>query len=266
MMCKKKIIILMVFICISVITNLSAQTRTITVVCEDRTEFPSILGEGTEIQWNKPGISVDVLKSMERELGVQFEFIRQPWSRCLESLKRGSADALFIASYKKEREEYGIYPMHNGEPDPLLRMTATSYAFYIMKNGKEFPWDGSTLGNLNGQIGAPRGYSIVSDLQNMGAAVVESPSTLIDFKKLSAGRLIAVAALEDTADFILSKNPELARQIEKVPPLIVNKPYYLMFSHNFYSTNKSVADSIWNKLSLIRETGQYSALLSRYFE
>jgi polar amino acid transport system substrate-binding protein len=43
---------------------------------------------------------------------------RLPWKRAFEGeLKTGSADGLFGASYKKEREPFGAYPMNGDKPD-----------------------------------------------------------------------------------------------------------------------------------------------------
>lgn len=260
----KKILFFSLFIVTSI--AIFPQVRTINVVCEDRNDFPNVLGEGRQILWDKPGISVDVLLELEKRLEIEFDIIRQPWARCLESLKTGSADALFVASHTPQREEIGKYPMTGDFPNPELRMNTTRFVFYILKDDENFPWNGSTLGELNGAIGIQRSYSMVGDLLQMGADIEESLSTLFDYNKLIAGRLRAVVTMEANGDYLLNTNPELSEKIVKFPIPIRIKPQYLIFSHDFYKGNRSMAERIWEEISRIRSTGQYDSMLKRYLE
>ncbi|MEA2102307.1 MAG: transporter substrate-binding domain-containing protein, partial [Thermodesulfobacteriota bacterium] len=212
-----------------------------------------------------PGVTVEVLQLVGQRLDLDITFIRQPWKRCLVSLQEGSADLLFTASYKEKRKKFGLYPMKNGEVDESRRITNTTYSFYVPK-GTTIPWDGKTLGDLNGPVGAPAGYSIVEDLKKLGAKVDESPATLNDFQKLNAGRLAAVAALEGAGDFELRKHPNLATTIEKINPPIKTKAYYVMISHQFNAKNPELAQKIWNEIAKIRDSKEMPAIMDKYYK
>jgi polar amino acid transport system substrate-binding protein len=115
-------------------------------------------------------------------------------------------------------------------------------------------------------VGAPLGYSIVDDLKKKGLLIDESPNTLNDFKKLVKGRIAAVAALEMTGDYYLMVNQDLNDKIEKMSPLIVEKPYYFMLSHQFYNENTDLAEKVWDTIAEIRRDPNFQKLLKNYFE
>ncbi|MBF0227897.1 MAG: hypothetical protein HQK76_20820 [Desulfobacterales bacterium] len=89
---------------------------------EDQQNFPFYIGTGRDIDWNKPGISIELLKLLETKLDIEIDFVRMPWKRCQMDLKSGTLDGIFNASFKKERTEFGVYPMKNDKHDPSLRV------------------------------------------------------------------------------------------------------------------------------------------------
>ncbi|MEA2102004.1 MAG: hypothetical protein U9P80_05450, partial [Thermodesulfobacteriota bacterium] len=93
----------------------------VTIVCENKTDFPNVIGEGDTILAENPGVTVEVLQLVGQRLDLDITFIRQPWKRCLVSLQEGSANVLFTASYKQKRKKFGLYPMKNGEVDESRR-------------------------------------------------------------------------------------------------------------------------------------------------
>lgn len=255
--------ILMVLMILLLSISLHSNTITLNFVCEDQEDFPFVMGKGNEIPHHKPGAVIELLRLLEKESNIKINFVRVPWRRALESeLKNGRADALFHASYRKDREEFGVYPMKNNQIDESKKLFATTYSFYRIK-GSNVNWDGKELKNFTGIIDAPRGYSIVNDLKNMSYRVDESESTTNGFQKLLADRVQLVAALEYTGDNLLSKNPEWAGKIEKIEIPITSRAYYLMFSHQFYDSNKELADQIWNTLVKIRDK-ELAEIINKY--
>lgn len=256
--------VLMFVFLFSIVATLYPQT-TINVVCEDKEDFPSVLGNSTEIVWSKPGATVEALKILEKRLGVIIKIRRLPWKRALEEeLKNGTADMIFTASYKKEREAFGVYPTNNGTVDETKCLYFTSYYFYKLKTSSA-DWDGKNLKNIKGNIGAPRGYSIVDDLKKMGHTVDESPDTLTDLKKLTMGRVDAVAALELTADVLIQNNPDLEKNIVKITTPIAKKAYFIMLSHQFVKKNPELAAKIWDEIKYLREN-EYKKIAAKYIK
>jgi polar amino acid transport system substrate-binding protein len=261
----KKLSLLLVMLLLSGLNFSILAEETLIISCEDKEEFPNFLGNSLEIDWKKPGIVPEMLKMVEKKVGVKFTFRRSAWKRALEvELKEGTTQGLFTASYKKEREAFGAYPMKDGKPDVSKSFYNTKYVFYKLK-GSAAIWDGKELKNLKGNISVPRGYSIGADLKAMGYVVEESDYAFNDLKKVAAGRVEVCAELELQADNILESNPDLAAKIEKISPPIVDKPYYLMLSNQFVAKNPQLADKIWTAVGEVRES-DYKKLLLKYMK
>ncbi len=94
----------------------------------------------------------------------------------------------------------------------------------------------------------------------------ESASTEIDFKKLIAARLQAVAALELTGDYYLTNNNSFSEKIERMNPLIVEKPYYFMVSHQLYAKDPGLAEKIFDAITEIREDPNFKKKLADYLQ
>jgi polar amino acid transport system substrate-binding protein len=208
---------------------------------------------------DKPGVSVEMINMLAELIdGLEIKLERCPWKRCLHALKNNTVHGVFNASYKETRLAMGWYPTTNGAIDGPVdqskRITLISYYFYTLKNST-FKWDGQKIKNVKRSIiGAPAGYSIVTDLQKKGMIVDESPSTKTNLERLLLKRVDAVAVQDVTADTILVSDPRLFKTIEKIRPPIATKPYYLMLSHEFVEEHPKLAEQIWETIKVIRET------------
>jgi polar amino acid transport system substrate-binding protein len=241
----------------------SGNAMELTFACENKQDFPSVMGNGDAVSATKPGMSIEAIRQLEKKLNIKILIKRMPWKRCLKELEQGRIDGLFTASYKDERKQHGVYPEKDGKVDPDRRISSVAYAFYKLK-GSDFGYNGTNCTNVSGNIGAPMGYSIVDDLKKKGLKIDESPGTDKDFIKLIKGRIQAFAALEMTGDFYIDSTPEFAEKVEKVTPLIATKPYYFMLSHQFYNANKEVGEKIFDTIKIIREDKDYKNKLKDY--
>lgn len=231
----------------------AAEAQSLTFACEDKMDFPHVLGEGQAIPSTNPGVSLEFIRRLGEELGLTITIKRLPWKRALElELRNGTIDGLFPVSHKKEREALGVLPWKDGKVDESRSMFTSTYFFYKLKSSP-LAWDGRVLKGLQGPIGAPRGYSIVGDLRDMGYEVQESDDVRKDMKRLGQGWLGAMAGLESAQDHLLESSPGLGRNIVKVQPSISTKPYYLMLSHAFAERNPELAQRIWDTCRELRE-------------
>jgi len=242
----------------------SVSSKTIALVYEEKPNPPFYLGEKT-IDWNKPGITLDVLKSLEKKLNVKFKFDRLPWARGLELLKNDLIDGVFHASFMKERLHIGVYPMKNDEPDTSRRLMSQAYFLYKRK-GSSLNWDGKTFDHLTGSIGAIIGYAVVEDLKQMNVEIEKVATQWSNLSKLALGRIDGVAGLESMNDIVIKTNPEKFRSIVKIYPPIMRKPYYLMLSNNFVSENPELAEAIWDGIRNIRLSGEYEQITKKYLD
>ena len=240
-------------------------TPALTLAYENKHNFPFYIGNSEEVVPEKPGLAVDAILALQKKVDVKIQLTRCPWKRCFALMEAGQVDGVFIASFKPERMQQGVYPTKNGEVDPTRRVTSITYILYKTKDSP-LQWDGKQFLNLDGAIGAPLGYSISGDLRKMGIPVDESENTLTDLSKLTLGRVKGVAALELSGDFYLKSDPKKFKDIMKVDPPLETKAYYLMFSHQFMKTNAPLAETLWNAIPQIRESEEFHQMNAKYLQ
>lgn len=226
---------------------------------------PRVMGSGTSIDWSKPGITVELFEMVAQSVGVQFEFKRMPWKRCLYAVEHGMADATFHASFKPARAKFGVYPTRDGQVDPSRRIYKNSYVFYARK-GSGVSWNGQTLSNASHRIGTQLSYSIADDLRNMGYAVEEEATVANNLNKLAAGRISAYAEIESIADYALGKERSRYENIVKLQPPLREKFYYLLISKSFFEKNPLLAEKIWNTVRDVQQTDAYREMVKKYMD
>jgi len=221
---------------------------------------PLICGNGTRIDPVKPGLTIELLHMASERATVPITLSRTPWQRGLYLIRTGQADAIFASSYVKSRLSYGVYPMKNGQPDPNRSIFTQSYRLYV-RAGSGIRWDGKTLTNLHGPVGATPGYAVVPVLRAMGVTVDPEPSHLDNLRKLLAGHLAAYAELENHVRPILHDNPAEFGDIIELSPPLRTVPYYLMFSKIFYAKAPQVAERLWDAIGIARASSGYQDLV-----
>ncbi|PPI83829.1 amino acid ABC transporter [Marinobacter maroccanus] len=222
------------------------------VAYEDKTQFPYYMGDTEKVPEN-PGAAVELVKLLEERIpGLRIKFSRYPWKRCLAMLETGQVDGIFNASYNAARTRIGEYPRRDGQVDPTRRLTTISYHLYALPD-TDLGWTGEAFEDPDLEIGAPLGYSIVSDLESLGVSVMKVRSSRQSLQLLTAGRVHAVALQSVTADFLLSRNADQLAGIVRIDPPLKTKPYYLMLSREFKATNPELAELIWNAIGELRE-------------
>lgn len=237
--------------------------QTVTFAYDVKPNPPYYYGEGTSIDWNKPGLALDELNQVAKSLGIKINFVRRPWARALTELRNNSVDGVFHASYKPEREEIGVYPKKNGKVDQSRKAMTQGYYYYTRKDSK-IAWNGKTLDNFEGSVGAIIGYSIVKDMQALGLDVQQVATQKVNLLKLAKGRIDLVAGIGAMNDFQIQKHPELFNEIVKLQPAIKQKHYYLIFSHAFAQKHKPIMEQIWNELIIFQNSGEHTAMLEKY--
>jgi len=221
------------------------------VAYEDKTQFPYYMGD-TQRVLKKPGAAVELVKLLEEQIpGLRIKFSRYPWKRCLAMLESGQVDGIFNASYNTERTRIGEYPLKNGEVDLGRRLTTISYNLYALPDS-DLGWNGKTFKDPALEIGAPLGYSIVKDLENLGVSVIKVRSSRQSLQLLIAGRVNAVALQSVTADFLLATNADQLKGIVRVDPPLRTKPYYLMLSRQFKAEQPELSEQIWDAIAQLR--------------
>jgi polar amino acid transport system substrate-binding protein len=236
----------------------AAERPVIKACTEDNDSYPWLLKD-------RVGATVFLLNLVEKQLGLRLEIVALPWKRCMAELRAGSVDALFKISFSPERAaEIGVYPMQGDKPDPSKRLLIDSYSLYRLKGSNTVLWDGKTL-QVAGGVGAQTGFSVVELLKKTGVAVDEGGRAAEShLRKLVLGRVGAVALQTEEGDNAVQSDAEFRERIERVSPVLVEKPYFLIFSRQFQARQPKLAASIWNGIEVARESGEYKKYLQSF--
>ena len=231
----------------------------ILLVYENRPNPPRLLGEGTAIDWKKPGLTLELFRMVEEPARVRFRFKRVPWKRGLYLVENGLADGIFHSSFKEDRLRYGAYPMTaDGRPDPSRSIFTQSYVLYVLE-GSGLTWDGHALGNRRMALGVTAGYSVIGKLSRMKIPFEEAKTQKISLGKLLGGRIDAFVGLENMVDHLLVDDPARYAPVKKLKPPFRTSPYYLMFSKSFAARSPELAERVWSAIAAVRESPTFKA-------
>ena len=210
------------------------------------------------LPWRTPdggGLNFELLGEVARRTGIAFDYQSMPWKRCLAQLKANQVGGAFAVSYSRERLALGAYP-GGATADPNRRMHIDRYVL-VRPRGSKVDWDGRNFSNLDGRIGFQLGYSVGDFLRARNVPVDEGSQRSDELvQKLLAGRL-AAAALGGGDTVRLMRQPQLASRLEVLPAALVEKPYYLMLSHDFVKNNPALAERIWKTIEEVRTSPDY---------
>ncbi len=258
--------VLSIVLCLRVAAPATAQERQperLHLVFEDTENRPRYLGQGTAIDWERPGLTLELLRLVGDRLGVAIHYDRMPWRRGLYLMRLNDVDGIFHASYVAEREEIGVYPMRDGEPDVARQVFTQSYMIYTLKDAP-LQWDGVRFTGDDRPIGAEIGYSVVADLKALGAPVEEARTQVINLQKLLNGRIAGYVSLENMVDVHIGRDAALAAAIIKRPLPVKRKPYYLIFAHGFYERYGAFAERFWDTIADVNASPDFADLVVRY--
>lgn len=204
-----------------------------------------------------PGINIELMNHVAQPLDIKIIWIRQPFARCLHSLQLGSVDALNVASYSKEREVYGVYPQTEQGIDVSRRFKYDTYYAYT-RHSSPTTFDGLNFSHLEGlPVAVEIGASVISTLTSHGLNLQEQSRVEFAFKMLRRGRVAAVVTNQ------YSGLKYMSHDIKQQKEPVQEKPYYLMFSHQYYSRNAHLVEQIWSQSGQLQEK-RYQEILEKY--
>ncbi len=229
----------------------AAEEVSFKICYEDVPQPPYYYGEGLGIPDERLGLYLELSSLLQKRLQLSISHVRAPWKRCLALMRSNEVDAVYGASFKKDRMAYGRYPMMAAKPDNERRLATKSYSLYKNKDAA-LSWNGKALENNTEVVGAPLGYSIIPFLERLGTTVRTRWTTELGLELVSMGRLAAFAAQDPAADALIADYPEKYANVIKLIPALQTKPYYMMISHGFYDNRSALSEKIWNEAAKIR--------------
>ena len=232
------------------------------------TDPPFVYGD-FDISSEYPGITIEILKLIEKKTEVKFIIDKRPWARVVKDVKSSVLDGGFHFSFKEERKSFVSYPIKKGKelPDINYSISNRSYVLYRLK-GSTAQWDGENIVHNSDrpvEVAVIRGGSITGDLKDRGHNLLEVGSDEQMLKLLLLGRVDVIVGLENMMDAkIQTLEPSQQKLIEKTYPDLVNKPYCIAFSKKFYQDHPQLAWEIWEVIKLIKSSGELAKVVQRY--
>ncbi len=201
------------------------------------------------------GYSVELVHAVydRMNLSKNYTITAYPWSRSLDMIERGTADALFSANYTPKREIFAVYPNEPLIETPWVLWTTTRHQIKTMRD----------LYKL--RVGVVQTYSYTPKFWNFiktYCTVDEVGTDEINFKKLAAGR-IDVTVAELANGLFLRKRLD-AKSIVPLENLSIKTTgLYIIFNKN--NVPAEFVKSFSQELKQFKQTPRYQELKTRYF-
>lgn len=238
--------------------------QTVRILIDTIKNPPHVMNEGVTINWELPGISLELLRMVANKLGLEFEYYRTVWNRGLYMIEHGDGDAIFPSSYREERAKYALYPMQDNTPDPSKAIRTYAYWLYVRKDSN-VTWDGQRIEHLNNPVATGKGNAIIADLKKMGYAVNDSsPENATMLEMLLAHRVDAVASFGDRVEREIAKHPERYSNIRRMDIPLRQKNGYLMFSKHFTKKHAETMEQIWEMIRTIKASPEFEKIRQKY--
>lgn len=256
------------FLFLFLVNSTVCSAQEVTLATGINSDPPFVYGDH-EISANNPGITIDILKLIEKKTDIKFIIKKRPWARVVKEIQDNVLDGGFHFSFKNGRRSFVSYPIIEGEdlPDVNYSISNRSYVLYRLK-GNAIRWNGESVlhdSNNPAEIAAIRGGSITETIMNLGYSLQEVNTDRQMLTLLLSNRVDALVGLENMIDGkIRTLQDEQQILIEKTYPEIINKPYYLAFSKKFYHDHPQTAWKIWETIRLIKSSGELAEIERRY--
>lgn len=205
------------------------------------------------------GLDFLFLDLLAERTGVAMQPAFLPARRCLLELKAGQQDAVFSVSHLPEREEAGLFPLRDGQPDLSLALRVHRYVWYVRADSG-LQWDGKVLTGLppRARVGAQTGYSIAGWLRERGFEVDDALRALHpNIEKLLRGRVAALALQASEADGVLRRNPEWAEALRRLDPPLQERPYFVMLGRHLAAQSRWTPVQWWAAIAAVRDSPAY---------
>lgn len=159
----------------------AVNSETIKVCLMNNDLFPLRRRPGEETR-KRAGINSDLMRQLATSLTLKIQWVRAACARCLHQTQIGEVDVMNVASYRAEREQYGLFPKTNGAVDPLRRFKFDRYPAFV-KNGSAITYDDNSFNNISElPIAVEIKASIIPTLCKKGVRVIEFPNVRNMFK------------------------------------------------------------------------------------
>lgn len=217
-------------------------------------EFPPLESSGPNGQ--AVGAAVDIVSEVFANLNIPVTIKVFPWTRSLQLVKEGKADAIFTAYRIKEREAFLDYT-----EEVLIDQVVSLY----VKTGSPLTYSGQLVDLQNKSIGVVSTISYGSkfDMSSLKYALkIERVNEFEqNLKKLASGRVDYIISNRYTAALEIERLG-FANQIVELQPPVEITPSYLAFSKK--RNHVKLVSKFDAALKQLKNSGRYRSILKNH--
>ena len=215
-------------------------------------QFPPLEYENNEHRAD--GAAVEFVRTIMEKMGHSADIRVLPWTRAMQMVRTGKADAIFTAYKNAEREKFLEY-----SEEVLIAQEL----FFYKKKGTPFHFDGRIASIHNARIGivSTISYGQAFDKYRQFIRLDKANQLTHSFQKLAKGRIDLLPSSYYVAEYTI-KNMGIEQQVERLPRLIESVPSYIAFSRQ--RDLHSLRGQFDAELRKMKTTGEYSQLLQKH--
>ncbi len=200
----------------------------------------------------------ELLPEVAKEMGVTFEFRFMPWPRCERAVEDHQVWATMPYVPTPEREQKFLFSLPLYAKQTLL--------FYYSPTDQGYPRSYERLDELKRyKIGGVRSYYYVALFNEAGLNLELASSEESSFKKLRAGRVDMVPAVDSVGWDVIRKNFPAD---EQAAFHVLEKPLAVGYNHLMTSRSYPQAQQLLERfnqaLGKVRRNGVYQQVAARH--
>lgn len=207
----------------------------------------------------RPGVGIELVQKIFEPLGYRINYVIMPWSRALEAIHNGGADALVGAG--RSDDATLVFPTH-----PIYNITDDFYA--LKQNSWRYNGVQSLLGN---HVGIIKGYGYVPEIDGYIRSHRSTPSAVQEasgddaltqnIQKLLAGRIDILIESAPVMNYTL-RQMQLQDKIEWRGG-IPQDPIFIAFSP-VLTNSQQLARAYDEGIERLRAAGTLESLYTPY--
>lgn len=199
------------------------------------------------------GIEIEVTREIFSQMGIEAVYKEYPWSRCIDMMKKGSADAIVTIFRNTERDKFLLYPKN------FLAMEVNSL-FALKSSDIKYTGRLESLNKYVIGVKANTSYGEKFDnctsLKKSPTAFTENIISMVEHKRvdLGVGPVLLISHL--------SKTLGAFEKIKFLEPVLSKDPLYIAFAKK--NTYKQLTQDFSVRLAEFKKTRKYKAILDKY--
>ncbi len=246
---RKLIVLIGAFLILSMASG--AMAEKLTIVAGDWAPFEF------ETQGQVVGIDVDIVDSIMKKLGLEYEIKILQWTDAWGMIESGEADAVLSTSRKAKREPFLWYPQEN--------MWVSEYVFFGRAD-KMGQADGTYAGATGKKVGAVKGYTYNQAYWDAKFDRVDAKSQDESFAMLDRGEVDLVICDRTIGLYTMVLYPT-KNKIVPYDEVLFSKGYPMPFAKKSdYPNIQQVAKDFERELKAMKASGQYDQILLKWLK